>query len=197
MFQLTDQLTRLLLITLLLVNPISAFPQQSSSPGQQWRRSEKTDAASGIAYTQFTLPGKFVKWPEKDASYRPALEVDCKDEGRSGGSKGTFWHAYFLAGTPLVIKYVEPDELNTGISYYPKVVTRYRVDAEKQRTEQWQPGADKTSASIPKGALRRLLEGHTAAIAVNENGGAEVSAQFEIPDSSELGKTCDLELRKK
>jgi hypothetical protein len=197
MSQAAGKPVRLLLMALLLASPYSAFPEQSSSPAQQWRQSPKTDSASGIAYSQFTLGGKFVKWPEKDASNRPTLEVDCKDEGRSGGSKGTFWRAYLLAGTPLAIKYVEPDQITAGVSYYPKIAVRYRLNAEKEKAEQWSPGADKSSASIPKETLKRMIEAHTVVISLNENGGAEVSGQFEIPDSSEVGKACDMGLRKK
>src|SRR6266478_1463669 len=90
-----------LLLALLLAAPLSALPQQTTAPIQKWRQSQKTDAARGISYTQFTLAGKFVKWPQKDAENRPTLEADCRTPGESGGLMEKFWHAYFFAGTPL------------------------------------------------------------------------------------------------
>jgi hypothetical protein len=193
----TVRSTRLLLLALLLVIPFSAFPQQPSSPTQKWRQSQKTDATNGTAYTQFTLAGKFVKWPDKDASNRPTLEVDCRTSEHSGGSKAAFWHAYLLAGTPLTIEYVEPDAITTGIMYFQKITVRYRLDTAKQRREQWPPGPDKSSVTIPKDALKRMLGAHSVVITVNESNAAEVSVQFEMPDSTEVAQTCDLDYHKK
>src|SRR6267143_1139248 len=101
MSRITGQPGRLFLLALLLATPLSALPQQTPTPAQKWRQSQKTDTARGIAYTQFTLAGKFVKWPEKDVSNRPTLEVDCEHKGNAGSSKEKFWYAYFLAGAPL------------------------------------------------------------------------------------------------
>jgi hypothetical protein len=197
MSQVTGQPARFLLLALLLAIPFSAFPQEPPLPAQKWRQSQKTDPLRGFAYTQFTLAGKFLKWPERDASNRPTLEVDCRTSERSSGSKGKFWHAYFLTGTPLTIEYVEPDEIKAGIMYYPKVSVRYRLDDGKERKEEWSPGADKTSVSIPKDALKRMLGAHTVLIIVNENNAAEVSAQFEVPDSAEVARACNIGYHKK
>jgi hypothetical protein len=193
----TGRPTRLLLLPLLLVIPFSAFPQQPSSPAQIWRQSQKTDAVRGTAYLQFTLAGKFVKWPDKDASNRPTLEVDCKTSEDSGGSKGAFWHAYLLAGTPLTIEYVEPDAITTGIMYFQKITVRYRLDHGKERREQWSPGPDKSSVTIPKDALKRMIGAHTVVITVNESNAAEVSVQFEMPDSTDVAQACGLGHHKK
>jgi hypothetical protein len=196
MTQANGQSARLLLLTLLLAIPFSAFAQQPPSPAQKWRQSQKTDTLRGTAYTQFTLAGKFVKWPEKDASNRPTLEVDCEPE-HSSGSKGNFWHAYLLAGTPLTIEYIEPDEIKSGIMYFQKASVRYRLDDAKERREQWSPGVDKSSVSIPKDVLKKMLGARSVVITVNENKAAEVSAQFEMPDSTEVAQACSIGYHKK
>jgi hypothetical protein len=197
MFQVTDQPGRLLLLVLLLAAPLSALPQQASAPAQKWRQSQKTDAARGISYTQFTLAGKFVKWPEKDAENRPSLEADCRTPEESGGLMEKFWHAYFFAGTPLTVQYVEPDAITTGISYFQKIDVRYRLDNGKEKKEQWSPGPDKSSVSIPKDVLKKMLGAHSVEMSVNEVNAKEVSAQFEMPDSSEVAQACGLGYHKK
>ncbi|HYL69457.1 MAG TPA: hypothetical protein VEX69_09845 [Candidatus Limnocylindria bacterium] len=180
------------MLILLFVAPLAALPQQSTAPTQKWRKSEKTDSNRGMSYNQFTLAGKFQKWPEKDASTRPGLEVDCMTQGRSSGSKGDFWHAYFFVGVPLTIEYVEPDAITTGIGYFQKIDVRYRLDNDKEKKEQWSPGPDKSSVTIPKDVLKKMIVAHNVVITVNEVNAAEVSAQFEMPDSSEVGQACDL-----
>jgi hypothetical protein len=197
MFQVARQPGRLLLFVLLLAVPLSALPRQSPPPTQKWRQSQKSDAARGITYTQFTLAGKFVKWPEKDAENRPSLEVDCRTPEESGGLMEKFWHAYFFAGTPLTIEYVEPDAITTGISYFQKINVRYRLDDGKEKKEQWSPGPDKSSVSIPKDVLKKMLGAHSVEIFVNEVNAKEVSARFEMPDSTELAQACGVGYHKK
>ena len=197
MFQVTGQPGRLFLFVLLLAAPLSALPQQTPAPAQKWRQSQKNDAARGISYTQFTLAGKFVKWPEKDAENRPSLEVDCRTPGESGGLMEKLWHAYYFAGTPLTVQYVEPDAITTGISYFQKIDVRYRLDNGKEKKEQWSPGPDKSSVSIPKDVLKKMLGAHSVVITVNEVNAKEVSAQFEMPDSAELAQACGISAHRK
>ena len=197
MIQANAQAARSFLLTLLLVIPSSAFPQQPSSTTQKWRQSQKPESAGAPPFTQFTLPGKFVKWPEKDASNRPTLEVDCRSDETSPGPRDRLLHAYLLAGTPLTVQYVEPDAITTGISYFQKISVRYRLDNGKEKKEQWSPGPDKNSISIPKDVLKKMLEAHSVVITVNEDKAAEVSTQFEMTDSSEVAQTCGIGYHKK
>jgi hypothetical protein len=192
MAQRTVQPMHVLMLLLLFVIPCAAFGQEPPVPAPKWRQSQKKDMIRGIDYTQFTLAGKFLKWPEKDASNRPTLEVDCEIDKRSSGSKGKFWRAFFLAGTPLTTEYVEPNEITAGISYYQKIPVHYRLDDGKEKNEQWSPGLDKNSASIPKGVFKRMFEAHAVVISVNEINAAEVSAQFEMPDTAEIAQACGI-----
>jgi len=197
MTQLTVQPAPLLLLALLLAIPHSAFSQEPPSPAQKWRQTQKTDTSRGIAYTQFTLAGKFLKWPKKDAENRPTLEVDCRTPEEAGGLMEKFWHAYLLAGTPLTVEYVEPPEIKAGISYYQKISVRYRLDDQKEKKEQWAPGADKNSVSIPKDALKKMFRAHTVVIAMNENNAGETSVQFEMADSTAVAQACSIGYHKK
>jgi len=195
MSQVPGRSPRWLLLALLLAIP--AFAQQTPAPAQKWRQLQKPESAGTPAYIQFTLPGKFVKWPEKDASNRPTLEVDCRSDETSPGPRDRLLHAYLLAGTPLTVQYVEPDAITTGISYFQKVSVRYRLDNRKEKKEQWSPGPDKNSVSIPKDVLKKMLEAHSVLITVNEDKAAEVSTQFEMPGSSEVAQTCGIGYHKK
>jgi hypothetical protein len=185
---------------LFLLTPIALLTAGFATPGQQqtpstrgWQQTQKTDAARETSFTQFTLPGKFLTRPQKDAANPPALVVDCKPQG----SRGKFSTAYVNVGAPLSIEYVEPDEIKAGTSYFPKVSVQYRLDDRKEEKGQWTPGTEKTSVSIPKTVLEKMLQVRTVQIKVEEYRGGEITMQFDIPDSTQLGTTCDLPIRKK
>ena len=168
----------------------SPSPQQSSS-AHGWRQSQKTDAARAITYTQFTLVGKFVTSPQ-DASDRPALSVDCIPGREPHSAKGTFLAANLLVGSTLKISYVEPEEIR-GTSYFPKVAVRYRADGAGEEEEKWSPGTEKTSASIPKDALKKILRARTVAITVDDDRGSQVAMQFDMPDPGPVEAACGLD----
>jgi hypothetical protein len=192
MTQVSVRSTRLFLLALLIAVPMSAFSQEPPASAQKWRQSQKSDAGRGITYVQFTLAGKFVKWPAKDAENRPTLEVDCRTPEETGGLMEKFWHAYFQAGIPLKIEYIEPPEIKGGISYLQKIAIRYRLDNGKEKKEDWEAGPDKNSVSIPKDALKKMIEAHNVVITVNEDKAGEVTAQLQMPDSGEVAQTCGL-----
>jgi hypothetical protein len=171
----------------------SPSPQQSSStPG--WRQAQKTDAARAITYTQFTLVGKFVTSPQ-DASDRPALSVDCIPGRESHSAKGTFLAANLLVGSTLKIFYVEPEEIH-GTSYFPKVAVRYRADGAGEEEEKWSPGTEKTSASIPKVALKKILRARSVAITADDDRGSQVAMQFDMPDPTLVEEACNVDYRR-
>jgi hypothetical protein len=168
-------------------------PQQPSSV-HGWRQSQKTDAARAINYTRFTLVGKFVASPQ-DASDRPTLAVDCIPGRESSAAKGTFLAANLLVGSTLKIDYVEPEEIH-GTSYFPKVAIRYRTDGARNEEEKWSPGTEKTSASIPKDALKKILRARTVAITADDDRGSQVAMQFDIPDPTLVEAACNVDYHK-
>ncbi len=185
---------------LLLLTPVALLLAAFTTPGQQqtpstggWQQAQRTDAARDNSTTQFTLPGKFLTPPKKDVGDPPSLVVTCKPHA----SRRKFSTAYVNVGAPLNIEYVEPDEIKAGTSYFPKVTVRYRLDDQKEEKEQWTPGTEKTSASIPKAALEKMLRARTVQIKVAEFHGGEISMQFDVPDSTQLGTACGLPVRKK
>jgi hypothetical protein len=189
------KLPRLLLFAplALLLAAFTTPGQQQATPTRGWQQTQKTDAARENSSTQFTLSGKFLTRPQKDAANPPTLVVNCKPHG----SRGKFSMAYVNVGAPLNIEYVEPDEIKAGTSYFPKVSVRYRLDDRKEEKGQWTPGTEKTSASIPKAAFEKMLQARTVLIKVEEYRGGGISMQFDIPESTQLGTTCDLPVRKK
>jgi hypothetical protein len=191
------KLARLLQFVAALVLALPSFSTsgaQDTASSHEWRQSQKTDASRGTSYTQFTLAGKFLKSPKSDVSNRPALRLECRPSGRRSGE---FSEAYLLIGAPLKIDFVEPEQITAGISYYQKVSVQYRLDDGKPKQQQWTPGGDKTSASIPKDELREMLGAHTVVITLTESPGAEVTTQFDIPDPAQVAETCGLEVRRR
>lgn len=171
----------------------AASPQQGAS-SQGWRQTERTDAVRG-KYTRFTLVGKFVKSPQgDDASNRPAMIVDCSAYNRSHKSK--FWRGSLVVGDPLKIDWVEPEQIEV-MSYYPKVAVVYRLNDGKEDKENWTPGTNKTSASFPKNSFERILRAQTLELTAEDNRGSQVIMQFDMPDSTPVERTCDVDVQKK
>jgi len=189
--------TRLILLVLLLGVAIcfqlSAKPRPASGP--EWQATEKTDSR-GATYTQFTLPGRFVKRPHAEVSAPPSLAVNCEGTKGSRFSRVGFQGAALRVGANLKIDYVEPDEIR-GMSYFPQVEAQYRLDDGKEERENWNPGQDKTSAFVPKDAIKKMLRARTVLITVKEDSAGEVEMQFDMPDATNLGQVCRLPVRKK
>ena len=175
----------------------SAAPStQSSSAASaastaQWRRTEKDDPNRGRTSVQFTLRGTFVKAPRAEAPNRPAILVSCAPNERNA-TEGRFADAQILVGSPVKIDYVEPLQLTTGNSYNLKVTVQLRIDDAKDRERQWPAGADKSSASIPKDAVKEMLRAHAVVMTVHEKDAGEVEMHFDMPDPSPVEKACDI-----
>ena len=169
-------------------------PQQS--PARTWRQTQRTDAAKTMTYTRFTLAGKFVSSPQDQAANHPALAVDCIPGKGSDHPKGKYLAASLLVGTALKIVYIEPEEIR-GMSYLPKVAVRYRADdAADEEKENWSPGADKTSASIPKDSLKKILRARTLAMTADDEDGSPIAMQFEMPDPTLVEAACNVDKQK-
>jgi hypothetical protein len=166
-------------------------PQQPSS-AHLWHQSQRTDAANTLTYTRFTLAGKFLTPPREHVADRPALTVDCIPAKASGPAKARFLAANLLVGTALKIVYVEPEEIR-GMSYYPKVAVRYRTDDSAEEARNWSSGTDKTSASIPKESLKKILRAHTISITADDDDGAGIAMQFDVPDPKVVEDGCNVD----
>jgi hypothetical protein len=188
------KLTPLLLLTALAFASLGSAqpaPQQPSSV-HSWQQLQKTDAANTMSYTRFTLVGKFLRPPHDPISNRPALTLDCIPANGSNPSKGKFLAANLLVGSGLKIVYVEPEEIR-GMSYYPKVAVRYSTDDAKEEARNWPSGTDKTSAAIPKSALKKILRAHTVTITADDNSGTELAMQFDMPDPGVVEGGCNVD----
>jgi len=170
----------------------AAAPQQPAST-HVWQQSQNTDAARAMTYTRFTLVGKFLASPQDVVANRPALVVDCIPANESH-SKGRLLSGNLLVGTPLKIIYVEPEEIH-GTSYFPKIVVRYRTDKAKEDQENWSPSTEKekTSASIPKDSLKKILRARSVAITAEDEHGSPVAMQFDMSDPAAVEAGCNVD----
>jgi hypothetical protein len=169
-------------------------PAQPSSSAHGWQQSQITDTARSLTYTRFTLTGKFLAPPHDQAANRPALAVDCIPSTESHSHKGRLLATNLLVGSTLKIVYVEPEEIH-GTSYYPKVVVRYRMDAAGDDEEKWAAGADKTSVSVPKDSLKKILRAHSVAITAVDDRGSQFAMQFSMPDATPVEDACNVDER--
>ena len=176
----------LLLLPLALASfGLSAMaPQQpSSKPG--WQQSQHTDAAREITYTHFTLVGK-------SSQGRPSLVLDCLPAKESYRGKGKILNANLVAGTPLKVEYIEPEEIR-GTSYFRMVTVRYRIDDGKEEVDKWSLGSDKTSLVIPKEALKKILRARSTEITAKDERGSPVTMRFDAPNPASVGETCNVD----
>jgi isochorismate synthase EntC len=186
----------LLLVPLALASfGFSTTVPQQAPPAKVWRQSQKTNPGRDTTYARFTLVGRFLKAPQGDVSNRPAFVVDCIPG--KGSHKGKFITGNLLIGTSLKIDYVEPQEIH-GTSYYPKVAVRYRIDdAKEPEKENWNPGTDKTSASIPKDSLKKILRAQAVDLTVDDDRGSEIVMKFDMPDPTPVADACNVDEPKK
>jgi len=169
---------------------------QQPAMAHVWQQSQATDVAGSLTFTRFTLVGKFLDAPNDPGSNHPALALDCIPGTGPHPSKRRFLAGNLLVGTTLKIDYVEPEEIH-GMSYYPKVVVRYRTDdADGEKQDNWSPGADKTSVSIPKDTLKKILRARTIAITADDEHGTEVAMEFNMPDSTLVEQSCNVDEHK-
>lgn len=185
-----------LLPLVLTLGMISTPRLQNSDSTKAWQQTLKAGDLPGTGRTRLTLNGKFTKFPQGEGSVRPSLAVDCTIAKHSGGARRKFGAATLLAGTTLKIDYVEPQEVH-GTSYYTKVPVRYRLDDAREQRDEWPSGADKTSASISKDLLKRMLRAHTVVITVSEAQASEVAMRFEMPDPAPVEEGCGIAGHKK
>jgi hypothetical protein len=171
----------------------AAAPEQPAS-AHGWQQSQNTDTARAMTYTRFTLVGQFTTSPQNVLPNRPALIVDCIPAKESGSSKGRFLAGSLHVGSPLKVKYVEPEEIH-GTSYFPKIEVRYRTDDGKEEQEKWSPLSDKekTAASIPRDALKRILRARTVAITAEDERGSPVAMQFAMPNPADVEAGCNVD----
>jgi len=170
----------------------STAAQQKNGSATGWVQTKKTDPGRENSYVQFTLTGKFITRP-KDSAGPPTITITCHPKG----SRGRLIGASVNPGTLLTIQYVEPSQITAGISYYPKVDVRYRLDDGKEEKAQWAPNSDKTAITLAKDDLKRVLRAHTAQFTATESHGGEVSMQFDMADPTQVETVCDLPAHKK
>jgi hypothetical protein len=169
-------------------------PAQPPSSARVWQPSQITDTARSLTYTRFTLRGKFLAPPHDQAANRPALSVDCIPGTGSHPHEGRLLATNLLVGSTLKIVYVEPEEIH-GTSYYPKVVVRYRTDAAREEEERWAAGTDKSSVSVPKDSLKKILRAHSVAITAEDDRGSQFAMQFSMPDPTPVEDACNVDER--
>jgi hypothetical protein len=178
-----------------LVMASFGFPAMAPQQPSVWRQSQKTDASGGTSYTRFTLAGKFVKSPEGDVQNRPTFVLDCVPSEESYRHKSRLLAGNLVVGTALKIVYVEPEEIH-GTSYFQKVRVLYRLDSAKEELERWSPGTDKTSASIPEDALKKILRAHTVELTLDDDHGLPFVIQFDMPDPTPVETGCGIDNHK-
>jgi len=185
---------------------IGLFIAISASASQQalseWNQSQKTDALRGISYPQFILIGKWLT-PPKHGADAPSLVIHCQPGRYSfGHANGKFIDGYFVAGAVL--------DAHVGTGGASSVTVQYRLDDKKIQSGFWGPSTDYGGAFFSAPELDNLLYGHMlphkegtgdpvrkVVIAADEYLAAQVVAQFDMPDPTQVAEACGVIFHKR
>ncbi len=188
-------MTKTLIYLVLLGCTSAAFTPavaQQSSAAPAWRQSQETNAAAAYTYTRFTLVGRYTDGHNQSAD-RPALVVDCTPRSGSYYSDSELT-ARLRAGSALKIIYVEPSEAH-GIAYFPEVAVQYAAnDGKNVKNDTWMSGSDKSSASVPRSALKSFLKAREVSILAQDDRGSLLAMRFDMPDPTPVAEACGLDV---
>lgn len=183
----------------LIVTGILAF--QAAATNNEWIRTEKADALSGVHYSQFELTGHYLEAPRTNSDTAPKLELRCiagkHRYGSHGYLAGSRASSYLATGTTL--------ERRDG-----SVPVEFRLDDGKIQQESWSISGDGSSAFFSDATLNTLIYGHfmphkentnapirKLVIALDEAFANRIVMQFDMPDPTDVADVCGITLHKK
>jgi len=75
------------------------------------------------------------------------------------------------------------------------------MDDGKEEVEKWSigtdktsvSGTDKTSASVPKDALKKIFRAHSVEVTAQDDRGSPVAMQFDMSDPTPVEETCNVD----
>ena len=160
-----------------------------------WVSTQRTDALTNQARTEFTLRGKYIEAPSR-SSASPSIRVRCPIGKRQSGKNftgGQFLEAYADFG-------VMTDASPSG------VLVHYRIDDGKVIDQYWSGSTDFRAGFFGDKELASFLYGKRGAlkdsdpmtpvrkvvVAAPEYLAGQMVAQFDIPDPKEVAEACGL-----
>lgn len=162
---------------------------QNPAASANWQKAERFDSGRNLTLTEFTLTGRFTSPPRGNAPGPPSIVLDCLPHKH--GDEGKFLSGWVQVNSPLRIRFVEPTEIRNN-SYNQEVFVTWHVASEKPRNAQWPPRSDKTSATLDKETVKKLLGDHQLGISMEEPFESEIVMQFDVPDSVDVLNACGI-----
>lgn len=169
----------------------------------EWSRAAKTDQLTGASSVEFTLLGKFLAAPNgPGAAARPALVARCSPGERSWGHfGGKFLEGYVLVGSVV--------DTHGSIVREAGIPVRYRLDDGKVQSGTWTESTNYAGVFFSWADFANLLYGHMlphkenssppvrkVVISIPEFQAADIVAQFDMPEPSEVADACGITRRK-
>jgi hypothetical protein len=167
----------------------------------EWQQFQKTDALSGVTFSDFMLTGKFVTPPGSPSLDAPALFVRCFP-----GKRGKFVSGHVAVGAP--VHSVVTEKIGGGTDMVTGV--QYRLNDGKIQAELWSVGPDGTAVFFSSLIFNNLLYGHllkhkentsppTRKIVIGIGGilDGEIVMQFDMPDPTRVADACGVNRHKR
>jgi len=81
------------------------------------------------------------------------------------------------------------------------VVVQYRVDERKPEDDKWAPNSEKTGANLDKDVIKKMIYDRKVPVRrveiyANENEAGQIVMQFDMPDPTQMAKTCGIAEKK-
>ena len=168
-----------------------------------WSRAAKTDQLTGANSVEFTLLGKFLAAPNgPGAPTQPTLVARCIPGERSWGRfGGKFLEGYVLVGSVV--------DTHGSIVREAGIPVRYRLDDGKVQSATWTQSTNYAGVFFSWADFANLLYAHMlphkknssppvrkVVISIPEFLAADIVAQFDMPEPSEVADACGITRRK-
>lgn len=193
---------RIAVITVVVLGITGMLAAQNA---QQWQTQQIKDPFTGNEVTQFRLEGKYLAAP-KDQDTVPAMMLRCKAEPH-GHYYGKLVSAFLFVGNTVVDSEISYDHAS-------RVTTQYRLDDGKIHTNYYYHTRDYKMISLQpqycgECTIDDFFYGHEIShkentspqikkvvLSIPEYLGGNIVIQFDLPDVTEVAKTCGVTMHK-
>jgi hypothetical protein len=172
----------------------------------KWQVEQIKDPFLGTEAAQYRLEGKYLSAPVQGDTAMPAMYLRCKAQPHSK-YYGKLQDAFLFVGNAVVDSHVSYD-------YSTRVTVQYRLDDGKVHTEYFSHSSDFKMISLqPRGCgectINNFFYGHELShkegtspqikkvvLSIPEYMGGNIVIQFDLPDVTEVAKTCGVTYHK-
>jgi hypothetical protein len=174
---------------------------------QDWSIKQVADPFRGTSFTQFMLEGKYLTPPATSSDHAPMLLLRCSAQAHGPKSyrfEGKLLAAFLFLGDQAVVD--AQVGFGDGTS---RVMTQWRLDDGKIQSDFLSHSTNFKAISLPELLVDDFFYAHQlphkestnsqvkkVVVSIPEYLGSDVVIQFDLPDVTEVAKTCGVTYHK-